>query len=163
MLGLALPPLAAFALVSYGVAPAHLGGLLLTGAWHEPAVWAFGAAAAFLYLDFWLLQDQTCRVCFYGYLQSVASYGRAPGVRRNPERVSACHGCTGCRDACFVGVDPRRRFWEWNDRGTDLAFDGCITCGECVVACDDLTSRRGRPLIMELPPNIVWPAEKGGT
>jgi hypothetical protein len=58
-----------------------------------------------------------------------------------------------------MGVDPRKRYWEYNTRSNDMSFDFCVSCGDCVVACDDLTSRRGVPLIMELPPSVRWPAD----
>jgi polyferredoxin len=154
---LIMPPLAAFGFVSYVVAPVQLGQWLLGGAWQQPAVWAFAAFSGFIWIDMLLLREKTCFVCFYGYLQSVASYSAKPGVQRNPARMSMCHGCSGCRDACFMGVDPRKRYWEYNKRSTDMAFDFCVSCGDCIVACDDLTSRRGVPLIMELPPSVRWP------
>jgi polyferredoxin len=156
---LIMPPLAAFGFVSYVVAPAQLGQWLLGGVWQQPAVWAFAAFSGFIWIDMLLLREKTCFVCFYGYLQSVASYSARPGVQRNAERVSACHGCSGCRDSCFMGVDPRKRYWEYNTRSNDMSFDFCVSCGDCVVACDDLTSRRGVPLIMELPPSVRWPAD----
>lgn len=152
--GVLLPPLAAFAAVSYVVAPQKLAGLLAGGMWTDATVLAFVALAGMLYADLLILQETTCRVCFFGYLQSVASYSERTGVRRNPELKGMCHGCSGCRDACFAGVDPRTRVWEWA-RSTDLVFDNCVSCGDCLVACDDLTSRRGVPLIMELPPKVV--------
>ena len=153
-----MPPLAAFGFVSYVAAPAQLAQWLVDRAWHQPAVGAFAAFSLFIGIDMLLLREKTCFVCFYGYLQSVASYSVRPGVQRNPARLSACHGCSGCRDACFMSVDPRKRYWEYNKRSNVMSFDFCVSCGDCVVACDDLTSRRGVPLIMELPPSVRWPA-----
>src|SRR5688500_18829514 len=137
-----LPPVAAFSAVSYAVAPPALLSLLGSGTWSHPAVLAFLALSGIFYADFLLVQESACRVCFYGYLQSIASYGQPTGVRRNKDLKSACHGCSACRDSCFAGVDPRQRAWEWT-RGNDLTFDNCVSCGDCLPACDDVTSRRG--------------------
>lgn len=147
-----MPPLAAFAVVSYVVAPSQLWEMLAGVQWQEAAVLTFLGLSGMFYADLLFLRDKTCRVCFFGYLQSVASYSRPTGVVRNAELKSACHGCSACRDSCFVGVDPRKRAFEW--AGNQLTFDDCISCGDCLVACDDVTSRRGVPLIMELPPAV---------
>jgi polyferredoxin len=152
--GLFLPPAAAFGAVSYLVDPARLWGYLSAGSWEQAPALAFFALAGIFYADLLLLQEKACRVCFFGYLQSVASYGQRTGVRRDPDLKNECHGCSGCRDICFAGVDPRQRAWEWA-RSTDLVFDQCVSCGDCLVACDDLTSRRGVPLIMQMPPRIT--------
>lgn len=148
------PPLAALATVGYVFAPAKLLGMLGGMQLSEPAVLSFLLISALFYVDLLLMQEATCRVCFFGYLQSVAAYARPTGVRRNPELKGACHGCSACRDSCFVGVDPRKRAFEWTTRTNELTFDDCISCGDCLVACDDVTSRRGVPLIMEMPPAI---------
>ncbi|MEO8287356.1 MAG: 4Fe-4S binding protein [Chloroflexota bacterium] len=152
--GLFFPPLAAFSAISYLVAPEQLGGMLLNLQWAEPAVLGFVAICGIFYADLLFLQEKTCRVCFFGYLQSIASYSQRTGVRRNSELKSACHGCSACRDVCFAGVDPRQRAWEWTTRSNDLTFDECVSCGDCLTACDDVTSRRGVPLIMEMPPHV---------
>jgi polyferredoxin len=153
--GLLVPPLAAFGAVSYAVAPATLAGLLVGAELSHPGVWGFLTLSGIFYADLWLLQEKSCRVCFFGYLQSVVSYSQRTGVRRDAELKSECHGCSACRDICFAGVDPRKRVWEWAGRTNDLVFDDCVTCGDCLLACDDVTSRRGVPLIMQLPPNVV--------
>jgi polyferredoxin len=150
-----IPPLAAFGAVSYLVAPAALAGLLLSARLDQPAVWGYLALAGIFYADLLLLQEKTCRVCFYGYLQSVVSYSQRTGVRRHSELKSECHGCSACRDICFAAVDPRKRVWEWAGRSNDLVFDDCVSCGDCLLACDDVTSRRGVPLIMQLPPAVA--------
>jgi polyferredoxin len=118
-------------------------------------VWGVLALSGIFYADLLLLQEKTCRVCFFGYLQSVVSYSQRTGVRRHSELKSNCHGCSACRDICFAGVDPRTRVWEWAGRSNDLVFDECVSCGDCLTACDDVTSRRGVPLIMQLPPAVV--------
>jgi len=153
--GIVIPPLAAFGAVSYVVAPATLAGLVLSVRVDHPAVWGFLALSGIFYADLLLLQEKTCRVCFFGYLQSVVSYSQRTGVRRHAELKSECHGCSACRDICFAGVDPRKRVWEWAGRTNDLVFDDCVSCGDCLLACDDVTSRRGVPLIMQLPPAVV--------
>ncbi len=147
-----MPPLAAFAAVSYLAAPSRLWEMLASMQWQQPAVLTFLVLSGMFYADLLALRDKTCRVCFFGYLQSVASYSRPTGVARNSEGKSDCHGCTACRDSCFVGVDPRKRAFEW--AGNQLTFDDCISCGDCLLACDDVTSRRGVPLVMELPPAV---------
>jgi polyferredoxin len=66
--------------------------------------------------------------------------------------AGTCKQCGACEVACPVGLDPRDLTKPKDDIG-GLAIDGfpghnhCLTCGECVRACEHQLRRAGRGLV----------------
>ena len=75
-----------------------------------------------------------------GGLAAQAQYGLNPRVAvasnpvNNPLGVGDCIDCNACVAVCPTGIDIRT--------GSQI---GCITCGLCIDACDQIMERIGRP------------------
>jgi polyferredoxin len=66
--------------------------------------------------------------------------------------AKACDDCAVCTRVCPVGLDPKNLSAPLSNRG-GLAVDDfpgahhCLTCGDCVRACEKVTSRKNPALV----------------
>jgi polyferredoxin len=89
--------------------------------------------------------------CPIGIYYSAVQTSHGFGVHFDAAKHT-CTACGGCQLVCPVGLDPRDLTRPKNDLG-GLAIDGfpqanhCLTCGECVRACEHRFRRQGRALV----------------
>ena len=154
----ALSPLAlvAFALSSVVVANVFLAYFVGTadlGAWmrrspteHPGPFLVVAVTSGLVFFDFAYFREQMCTVaCPYARLQSVlldpksliVAYDGGRGEPRGKKGTTSgdCVDCRLCVAACPTGIDIRN--------GLQLE---CITCTQCMDACDGVMQKLGRPL-----------------
>lgn len=76
-------------------------------------------------IDLTVLRTKMCDYCLYGYTQSSLSDENSIGISYKPSGTS-CKTCTGCKDICPQGFDPR-----------NIHFRTCFNCAKCVDACPE--------------------------
>jgi polyferredoxin len=88
-----------------------------------------------------------CRgYCPIGIYYSVVRTAHSFGIHYD-EVEGTCKGCDYCAQACPVGLNPRDLERPLDDV-IGVAIEGlpqanhCLTCGECVRACEDVLSRK---------------------
>ena len=103
--------------------------------------------------------------CPIGIYYSAVQTSHGFGIHFD-DGAGACKQCDACEMACPVGLDPRSLQKPKDDIG-GLAIDGfpgqnhCLTCGECVRACEHQFRREGRGLV-PLRLSVRGPAARGG-
>ncbi|MBI5513543.1 MAG: cytochrome c oxidase accessory protein CcoG [Deltaproteobacteria bacterium] len=144
---LVLSSLIAHQVLAYFVPVRSVVALLREGpAQHmEAFLWAQGITLV-VFFDLAWFREQTCvALCPYGRLQGVlldpdslvigydARRGEPRGKATDPD-AGACVDCKRCVTVCPGGIDIRN----------GLQLD-CITCAQCIDACDAVMDRLGRP------------------
>ena len=139
-----------------GILAASLGtGVTLAAYWLAPpavlaatvAPWRDVPAGLTVYLIaltvaadmLWLRRTFCARACPYGPLLSSLTDRNTLAVRYLDERADDCIGCHKCETDCPMGIDIKQ----------GVGQHGCIGCGECVDACNDVLGRRGKPGLIE--------------
>jgi len=91
--------------------------------------WIYILFVALFLLDIAAVRHLLCRyMCIYRVWQQSFRSAETLRIDYDAQRADHCATCHYCVDACIADIDPRK---------TDQ-FDGCVNCGECVVACDTL-------------------------
>jgi cytochrome c oxidase accessory protein FixG len=112
---------------------------------HPSAFAVMGVTAGLVFFNFTYFREQMCTVvCPYARLQSVlldrkslvVAYDGARGEPRGKKGKATgdCVDCGLCVAVCPTGIDIRN--------GLQLE---CITCTQCVDACDSVMAKLGRP------------------
>lgn len=89
--------------------------------------------------------------CPIGIYYSAVQTGHTFGIHFDEAR-STCKDCDSCSLVCPVGLDPRKLEASKDDIG-GVAIDGfpernhCLTCGECVRACEHQFRKDGLDLV----------------
>jgi len=140
----------------FGVLTASLGtGVTLASYWLAPstvlsaaaAPWHDWAAGLTVYLTafavaadmLWLRRTFCARACPYGPLLSSLTDQNTLAVRYLTERDDDCIHCHKCETDCPMGIDIKQ----------GVGQHGCIGCGECVDACNDVLGKRGKAGLIE--------------
>lgn len=113
--------------------------------------WVFGIATVYLMSRFvgWAFCKGWCPIGIY---YSVVRTAHSFGIHYD-EVEGTCKDCDYCVQACPVGLNPRDLEKPQNDV-IGVAIEGlpqanhCLTCGDCVRACEDVISRK---------PNLIPP------
>ena len=109
--------------------------------WHDYSagltvyVTALAVAADML----WLRRTFCARACPYGPLLSSLTDQSTLAVRYLNERDDDCIHCHKCETDCPMGIDIKQ----------GVGQHGCIGCGECVDACNDVLGLRGKAGLIE--------------
>ena len=139
-----------------GVLAVSLGtGVTLASYWLAPptvlhaalAPWRDLAAGLTVYLTafvvaadmLWLRRTFCSRACPYGPLLSSLTDQNTLAVRYLDERGDDCIHCHKCETDCPMGIDIKQ----------GVGQHGCIGCGECIDACNDVLGRRGKAGLIE--------------
>ncbi len=127
-------------LASYWLAPSTV--FAATAApWHDVSagltvyLTALAVAADML----WLRRTFCSRACPYGPLLSSLTDANTLAVRYLDERNDDCIHCHKCETDCPMGIDIKQ----------GVGQHGCIGCGECIDACNDVLGRRGKAGLIE--------------
>ncbi len=127
-------------LASYWLAPSTV--LAAAAApWHDYSagltvyVTALAVAADML----WLRRTFCARACPYGPLLSSLTDQSTLAVRYLNERDDDCIHCHKCETDCPMGIDIKQ----------GVGQHGCIGCGECADACNDVLGLRGKAGLIE--------------
>ncbi len=139
-----------------GILTVSLGtGVTLASYWLAPSVvlaataapWRDMPAGLTVYLItfvvaadmLWLRRTFCARACPYGPLLSTLTDTNTLAVRYLDERDSDCIRCHKCETACPMEIDIKQ----------GVGQHGCIGCGECVDACNDILGLRGKAGLIE--------------
>ena len=139
-----------------GVLAVSLGvGVTLASYWLAPATvlrasiapWRDVSAGLTVYLTtlivaadmLWLRRTFCSRACPYGPLLSSLTDHNTLAVRYLDERDDDCIHCHKCETDCPMGIDIKQ----------GVGQHGCIGCGECVDACNDVLGKRGKAGLIE--------------
>ena len=108
------------------------------------------SAAVYLHGRYW--RWRFCEgFCPIGIYYSAVQTGHGFGIHFDAA-MHTCKECDSCQLVCPVGLDPRDLMRPKNDIG-GIAIDGfagqnhCLTCGECVRACEHQFRKEGRALV----------------
>ncbi|MDQ7000051.1 MAG: 4Fe-4S binding protein [Mariprofundus sp.] len=104
--------------------------------------WIYLILFALFLIDIAAVRHLLCKnFCFYRVWQQSFQSSESLRVAYDKHRSDDCTDCHFCVDACYLDIDPRQI----------KSFDGCVNCGECVTACDQLHHRskklQGRGLL----------------
>lgn len=130
-------------------------GVTLAAYWLAPATVLHAAAAPWrdisagltVYLTalaiaadmLWLRRTFCSRACPYGPLLSSLTDKNTLAVRYLTERDDDCIHCHKCETDCPMGIDIKQ----------GVGQHGCIGCGECIDACNDVLGKHGKPGLIE--------------
>ncbi|MCW2278911.1 4Fe-4S dicluster domain-containing protein [Heliophilum fasciatum] len=85
------------------------------------------------FIDVFVFHHTFCQVaCPYGLMQSILGDEKTMAIHFDSD---GCIKCNACTKACFLHIDPKSE-----------ARLTCVACGDCTVACQKVTSRRGKPI-----------------
>ena len=127
-------------LASYWLAPSAV--FAATAApWHDvPAGLTIYLISLIVAADMlWLRRTFCSRACPYGPLLSSLTDRNTLAVRYLDERNADCIHCHKCETDCPMGIDIKQ----------GVGQHGCIGCGECVDACNDVLGKRGKAGLIE--------------
>ena len=139
-----------------GILAVSLGtGITLASYWLAPqtvlaaaaAPWHDISAGLTVYLTtltvaadmLWLRRTFCSRACPYGPLLSSLTDQNTLAVRYLTERDDDCIHCHKCETDCPMGIDIKQ----------GVGQHGCIGCGECIDACNDVLGKRGKAGLIE--------------
>ena len=139
-----------------GILAVSLGtGLTLAAYWLAPqtvfaaaaAPWRDYSAGLTVYLTalavaadmLWLRRKFCSHACPYGPLLSSLTDQNTLAVRYLDERDDDCIHCRRCEIDCPMEIDIKQ----------GVGQHGCIGCGECVDACNDVLGKRGKAGLIE--------------
>ena len=139
-----------------GILAVSLGtGITLAAYWLAPgtvlraaaAPWRDVSAGLTVYLTvfivaadmLWLRRTFCARACPYGPLLSSLTDQNTLAVRYLNERDDDCIHCHKCETDCPMGIDIKQ----------GVGQHGCIGCGECIDACNDVLGKRGKAGLIE--------------
>ena len=130
-------------------------GITLAAYWLAPATvfrataapWRDVSAGLTVYLTaltvaadmLWLRRTFCSRACPYGPLLSSLTDQNTLVVRYLNERDDDCIHCHKCETDCPMGIDIKQ----------GVGQHGCIGCGECIDACNDVLGKRGKAGLIE--------------
>ncbi len=96
--------------------------------------WIYSVGVLVMFVDIAVIRHFWCRfACIYRVWQHTFKTRHTLHVAYDAARADECAKCNYCVTSCFVGLDPRH---------TDV-YDSCITCGECIDACNRLHAKQG--------------------
>ena len=138
-------------ITAYVIPPRVLLADLLTG--RDPkAYWLVGGIGGVMFLNLLLVRHYWCKwVCPYPLWQHMFKTDDTLKVAFDHQRRSECTGCNLCVKSCFIDIDPR----------DTKNYTRCINCGECVVACEDYSGKRGLPSLLTFHKNGVYVDDAG--
>lgn len=123
----------------YFIPPAILWKDILTGSNLHQALWVIGGISSIMLLNLFLIRHYWCNwVCPYPLWQHFFKSEGTMKVAFDDVRRDECTGCNICVKSCIVDIDPR----------DTKNFTRCINCGECVIACEDYSEKRGVPSLL---------------
>lgn len=127
-------------LASYWLAP-HTVFAATAAPWRDlPAGLTVYLTALVVAADMlWLRRTFCSRACPYGPLLSSLTDQNTLAVRYLNERDDDCIHCHKCETDCPMGIDIKQ----------GVGQHGCIGCGECVDACNDVLGKRGKAGLIE--------------
>ncbi|MHB8421588.1 MAG: 4Fe-4S dicluster domain-containing protein [Leptospirales bacterium] len=136
----------------YFIPPVTLWNDILTGSnLHQP-FWVIGGISAIMMLNLFLIRHYWCNwVCPYPLWQHFFKSEGTMKVAFDDARREECTGCNICVKSCIVDIDPR----------DTKNFTRCINCGECVVACEDYSEKRGVPSLLTFHFNGIQVGKDG--
>ena len=133
-------------ITAYVIPPRTLFHDLLTGANHT-AYWLVLGIGGVMFLNLLLVRHYWCKwVCPYPLWQHMFKTDDTLKVAFDHSRRAECTGCNLCVKSCFIDIDPR----------DTKNYSRCINCGECVVACEDYSAKRGLPSLLTFHKNGVY-------
>jgi polyferredoxin len=139
-------------ITAYVIPPATLGRDLITGR-DRTAYWLVFGIGGVMFLNLLLVRHYWCKwVCPYPLWQHMFKTDDTLKVAFDHKRRGECTGCNLCVNSCFIDIDPR----------DTKNYTRCINCGECVVACEDYSAKRGLPSLLTFHKNGVY-VEADGT
>jgi cytochrome c oxidase accessory protein FixG len=141
---------------TFGILAVSLGtGITLAAYWLAPrtvfaatlAPWRDYSAGLTVYLTalvvaadmLWLRRKFCSHACPYGPLLSSLTDQNTLVVRYLTERDDECIQCHKCEVDCPMDIDIKQ----------GVGQHGCIGCGECVDACNDVLGKRGKAGLIE--------------
>lgn len=117
------------------------------------AYWLVFGIGGVMFLNLLLVRHYWCKwVCPYPLWQHMFKTDDTLKVAFDHKRRGECTGCNLCVKSCFIDIDPR----------DTKNYTRCINCGECVVACEDYSAKRGVPSLLTFHKNGVY-VETDGT
>jgi polyferredoxin len=97
--------------------------------------WIYLVFLLVILVDIVMIRHFMCRfMCIYKVWQHTFKTKQTLHIAYDESRKAECEKCNYCVTSCFLAIDPRK---------TDL-YDTCINCGECVTACENLHTRKGK-------------------
>jgi cytochrome c oxidase accessory protein FixG len=118
-------------------APVYIGAGLLTATTYLLAGWAREQVCTFMCpwprFQAAMLDEQSLTVTYQAWRGEPRAHGKRLAAAGTP-RVGDCVDCLACVNVCPTGVDIRD--------GSQL---GCINCGLCVDACNEVMERTHQP------------------
>jgi polyferredoxin len=139
-----LPFLVAIASLAWFISPARILDEFLNLRFDPVHLGTIVTLTVLGMLNFLLVKDYFCRyMCYVGILQQYAGAGPLlKGAAPTADHDKRCIKCNACVDSCYMNVDPRKRI--------TYTFDGCVSCGDCVVACEAEMGRHGEAPVLEM-------------
>ncbi len=138
-------------ITAYVIPPKTLFQDLVTGRNHT-AYWLLFGIGGVMFLNLLLVRHYWCKwVCPYPLWQHMFKTDDTLKVAFDHKRRNECTGCNLCVKSCFIDIDPR----------DTKNYSRCINCGECVVACEDYSAKRGLPSLLTFHKNGVY-VDSGG-
>ncbi|MCL4461778.1 MAG: 4Fe-4S binding protein [Nitrospirae bacterium] len=123
----------------YFIPPAQIWRDFLTGEHLHQLMWVIGGISAVMLLNLFLIRHYWCNwVCPYPLWQHFFKSEGTMKVAFEDARRGECTGCNLCVQSCIVDIDPR----------DTKNYTRCINCGECVIACEDYSAKRGVPSLL---------------
>lgn len=123
----------------YFIPPVQIWSDISTGKHMHQLLWVMGGISAVMLLNLFLIRHYWCNwVCPYPLWQHFFKSEGTMKVAFDDTRRGECTGCNLCVNSCIVDIDPR----------DTKNYTRCINCGECVIACEDYSEKRGVPSLL---------------
>ncbi len=131
---------------AYVIPPKTLIQDLLSGR-SQTVYWLVFGVGGVMFMNLLLVRHYWCKwVCPYPLWQHMFKTDDTLKVAFDHKRRNECTGCNLCVKSCFIDIDPR----------DTKNYSRCINCGECVVACEDYSLKRGVPSLLTFHKNGVF-------
>jgi polyferredoxin len=129
----------AFALVSFFVSPQAFSDLL-SGKINTSLLKAIVMAGFLLVVFVVFFRHTFCEwMCLFGWWQRIFHGDKSLRVAFDVRRGKDCTRCDGCKNSCFMHIDPRKRTLP----------PTCVNCAKCVAACHKEMSAVGKS-------SLIW-------
>ncbi len=87
-----------------------------------------------VWIDFTFIRHTWCKYfCAFHMLQMVFLNRKTLRIGFDRERENECAHCDMCHTSCFLDIDPK----------AEQKNSHCINCGECIIACEEVSAKRG--------------------
>jgi len=97
--------------------------------------WIYTVWVLIILLDISVLRHFWCRfACVYKVWQHSFKTKETLHVVYDDSRSNECAKCNYCVTTCFIELDPRKT----------QQYDSCINCGDCIDACSNLQTKKGK-------------------